>query len=114
MDLCAVLVSKTVYIRSHVQAQRISGHVKICVTLSVARSDAARVRALQQNRFAAWLALTACSVIRLDAKETGARNSCERCCYICCKKTGVCARSNTSCRGSHIAKVLDFVLVGLK
>lgn len=106
-----MLVSKIVYIRSHVQAQTISEHVKRCVTLSAARSVAARVCALQQNRFAAGLALTACGVARLDAKETGVCDSCERCCYICCKKTGVCARSNTSYRGSHTAREPDFVFV---
>jgi len=111
VDLCAVLVSKTVFIRSHVQAQTISGHVKRCVTLSAAQGVSARVCALQQNRFAAELALTACSVARLDAKETGVCDSCERRCYICCKKKGMCARSNTSYRGPHTAKVLDFVCV---
>lgn len=101
-----MLVSKTVYIRSHVQAQTISGHVKRYVTLPAARIVAVRVWALQQNRFTAGLALTAWSVARLDAKETGVCDSWERCCYICCKKTRVCAGSNTSYGGSRTAKVL--------
>lgn len=54
----------------------ISGRVKRCVTLPAAWIVAARVWALQQNRFAAGLALTAWNVARLDAKETGVSDSC--------------------------------------
>lgn len=108
---CAVLASKTVYIRSHVQAQTISGHVKRCVALPAAQSAAARVCALQQNMFAAGLALTAWSAAKLHTKETRVCGSCERCCYICCKKAGLCARSNTGYRGSPNAMVLVFVCV---
>ena len=81
------MVSKTVYIRTHVQAQTVSGHAKRCVALPAARSVAVRVCAhCSKTRFAAGFALTAWSVARQHAKETGVCDSCE----LCCKKTEVC------------------------
>jgi hypothetical protein len=109
-SLCSFGQQNRVYQVKRKSTDDLRTREEVCNIITV-RSIAALVCVLQQNRFAAGLALTACRLARLDAKETGVCDSCERCYYICCKKKSVCARRNTSYRGLHTAKVLDFLCV---